>query len=121
MFNGIVGVYDDVILLESERIETRVGGEVFENGDAMHANIVAGTYRIARALLLGAQAGVIGWGQPWKRLEKNFDYNRKPGTATDAIYATSKTCFRDPGAAQAANNVQPALSVWAIDTAVEEA
>jgi len=121
MFSGIVGVWDDVIILESERIETRVAGEVFENGDAMHANIVAGTYRIARALFMGAQAGVIGWGQPWKRLERNFDYFRKPGTATDAIYATSKTVFRDPGAAQAANNVQPAFAVWAVDTSVVEA
>lgn len=121
MFSGIVGVWDDVILLESERIETRVAGEVFENADPMDAAIVAGTYRVARALLLGAQAGVIGWGQPWKRLEKNFDYNRKPGTATDAIYAVSKTVFRDPGLNQAADNAQPAFAVWAIDTSVEEA
>ncbi len=76
---------------------------------------------IARALLMGAQAGVIGWGQPWKRLERNFDYLRKPGTATDGIYATSKVRFRDPGAGQNVNTAQEDFAVWAVDTAVEEA
>lgn len=126
MFDGIVGVWDDVIILESERIETRVAGEVFDNsggggsGYTVDSAIVSGTYRVARALLLGAQAGVIGWGQPWKRLERNFDYFRKPGTATDGIYAVSKVRFRDPGAGQSTNTAQPDFAVWAIDTAVEE-
>ena len=121
MFNGIVGIWNDVILLESERIETRVGGETFDNVTAIHANVVSGTSRIARGLFLGAQAGLLGWGQPWKRLERNFDYNRKPGTATDGIYGVSKTRFRDPGAAQSANTAQPDFAVWAVDTAVGEA
>ena len=120
MFDGIVGVWDDVIILESERIETRVAGEVFDNGDTIDAAIVSGTYRVARALLLGAQAGVIGWGQPWKRLERNFDYFRKPGTATDGIYAISKVRFRDPGAGQSTNTAQEDFAEWAIDTEVEE-
>ena len=121
MFDGIVGVIDDVILLESERIETRVGGEVFDNGDTIDSDIVDGDYRVARGLLLGAQAGVLGWGQPWKRLERNFDYFRKPGTATDGIYAVSKVRFRDPGAGQNTNTAQQDFAVWAVDTAVEEA
>ncbi len=121
MFDGIIGVWDDVILLESERIETRVAGEVFETGDTIDAAVVSGTYRVARALLMGAQAGVIGWGQPWKRLERNFDYFRKPGTATDGIYATSKVRFRDPGAGQSTNTAQEDFAVFAITTAVEEA
>ncbi len=126
MFDGIVGVWDDVIILESERIETRVAGEVFDNsggggsGYTVDSAIISGTYRVARALLLGAQAGVIGWGQPWKRLERNFDYFRKPGTATDGIYAVSKVRFRDPGAGQSANTAQEDFAVWAVDTAVEE-
>ncbi len=121
MFSGIVGVWDDVIILESERILTRVAGEVFDNGDTINANCVAGTSRIARGLLLGAQAGVLGWGMKWQRHVKNFDYGRKPGTATTGIYAVSKTRFRNPGAAQAANDAQPDLAVWCVDTAVEEA
>ncbi len=125
MFDGIVGIWDDVILLESERIETRVAGEVFDDSatatNILDAGIVDGTYRVARGLLMGAQAGVIGWGQPWKRLERNFDYFRKPGTATDSIYAVSKVRFRDPGAGQNTNTAQEDYGVFAFDTAVEEA
>ncbi len=127
MFDGIVGVWDDVIILESERIETRVADEVFDNtggggsGYTIDAAVVSGTFRVARALLMGAQAGTIGWGQPWKRLERNFDYFRKPGTATDGIYATSKVQFRDPGASQSTNTAQEDFAVFAIDTAVDEA
>ena len=121
MFNGIVGVWNDVILLESERLETRVAGEVFDSGDTIDAGIVSGTYRVARGLLMGAQAIVIGWGQPWKRLERNFDYFRKPGTATDGIYAVSKVRFRDPGAGQSVNTAQEDFAIWVFDTAVEEA
>ena len=121
MFDGIVGIYDDVVILESERIETRVAGEVFDNGDTIDTNIASGTYRVARGLLLGAQAGLLGWGQPWKRLERNFDYLRKPGTATYGIYGFSKTRFRDPGAGQSANDAQEDFSVMCVDTACEEA
>jgi N4-gp56 family major capsid protein len=121
MFDGIVGIYDDVVILESERIETRVAGEVFDDGDTIDTNIASGTYRVARGLLLGAQAGLLGWGQPWKRLERNFDYLRKPGTATDGIYGFSKTRFRDPGAGQSANDAQEDFSVMCVDTACEEA
>lgn len=121
MFDGSVGVWQDVIIFVSERIETRVAGEVFDNGDVVDTNIASGTARVARALLMGAQAGVIGWGQPWKRLERNFDYKRKPGTATDGIYATSKVRFRDPGAGQSTNTAQEDFAVFAVDTAVEEA
>ncbi len=127
MFDGIVGIWNDVILLESERLETRVAGEVFDNtggggsGYTIDAAITDGTYRVARGLLLGAQAGVLGWGQPWKRLERNFDYFRKPGTATDGIYAVSKVRFNDPGAGQSTNTAQQDFAVWVVDTAVEEA
>ena len=121
MFSGIVGIWDDVILLESERLETRVAGEVFDDGDTIDAGIASGTYRVARGLLMGAQAGLLGWGQPWKRLERNFDYFRKPGTATDGLYGFSKTRFRDPGAGQDTNTAQQDFAVWVFDTAVEEA
>lgn len=121
MFDGAIGVIDDVILFESERIETRVAGEVFDSGDTIDAGIVDGTSRVARALLCGAQAGVLAWGQLWRRLERSFDYKRKPGTGTDALYACSKTQFRDPGAGQSTNTAQEDFAVWAVTTAVEEA
>ena len=121
MFDGIVGIWNDVVLLESERIETRVAGEAFDSGDTVASTIVDGTYRIARGLLLGAQAGLLGWGQPWKRLERNFDYLRKPGTATDGIYGFSKTRFRDPGDGQSANDAQEDFSCFCVDTAIADA
>lgn len=118
MFDGILGIWDDVILYEYDRIQTRVAGEVFDSGDTIHANIVDGTYRVARALLLGAQAGCVAWGQMWKRYEKNFDYNRKPGTAIDGIYGASKTVFNDPGASQNTNTAQDDFAVFCCDTCV---
>lgn len=121
MFDGAIGVWDDVILFESERIETRVAGEVFDNGDTIDAAIVDGTYRTARALLCGAQAGTLAWGRIWRRLERKFDYFRKPGTGTDALYGVSKTQFRNPGAGQSANTAEEDFSVIAVTTAVEEA
>lgn len=121
MFDGAVGVWQDVIIFVSERIETRVASEVFDSGDTINAGVVSGTSRVCRALLLGAQAGLLGWGQPWKRLERNFDYFRKPGTATDGLYGFSKTRFRDPGAGQSTNTAQEDFAVFAVDTTAEEA
>jgi N4-gp56 family major capsid protein len=112
MFDGVVGVWDDCIIYEYDRIQTRVAGEVFDSGDAMHSNVVDGTYRVARALLLGAQAGSLAWGQMWKRYLKDFDYNRKPGTAIDGIYGVSKTQFADP-----TNTAQEDFATYCIDTA----
>ncbi len=121
MFDGAIGVIHDVILFESERLETRVAGEVFDSGDTIDAGIVDGTYRVARALLCGAQAGTLAWGQTWRRLERNFDYFRKPATGTDALYGVSKTQFRDPASGQNTNTAQDDFAVMAVTTAVEEA
>lgn len=122
IFDGAVGIWNDVILYSYERIETRTGGESFDDPNTatniIDDNIVAGTSAVARALFCGAQAGTLAWGQMWKRYVKNFDYNRKPGTATDGIYGVSKVRFNDPGAGQAANNAQEDFGVWAVDTAV---
>lgn len=120
MFDGIIGIWDDVILYELDRIPTRIAGEVFDSGDTIDTYIADGTARIARALLCGAQAAGIAWAQMWRRYEKDFDYGRKPGTAMDAIYGVSKTQWNDPGIAQSANDAQDDFAVIAIDTAVAE-
>ena len=121
LFDGAVGVWNDVILFAYERIETRVAGESFGDPgtitNIIDAGIVDGTSVVARALFCGAQAGTLAWGQMWRRLERGFDYKRKPGTATDAIYGVSKVRFNDPGAAQDANNAQEDFGVWVVDTA----
>lgn len=121
MFEGSIGIWDDVMLFESNRLETRVAGEAFDSGDVIDDFIVAGTARVARAMLLGAQAGVVGWGQSWKRRERSFDYKRKTGTATDALYGASKVRFNDPGNDQDVNTPQEDFAVYVVDTAVEEA
>lgn len=125
IFDGAVGVWNDVILFSYERIETRVGGESFGDpntatniiDDTGGSGLVTGAAVIARALFCGAQAGTLAWGKPWRRLERGFDYKRKPGTATDAIYGVSKVRFNDPGANQNTNTAQEDFGVWAVDTA----
>jgi len=120
LYDGAIGVYDDVILYEYGRIQTRIAGEVFDEGDTIDDYVASGTARVARALLCGCQAGVVGWGKPWKRHEKNFDYGRKPGTAIDGIYGVSKTRFNDPGADQDTNTAQEDYAVICVDTCVVE-
>jgi len=120
IFDGAIGVWNDVILYEYDRIQTRIAGQVFDSGDTVDSNIASGTARIARALFCGAQAGVVAWGQAWKRYEKNFDYNRKPGTAIDGLYGVSKTRFYDPGANQSTDTAQQDFAVITCDTCVAE-
>ena len=124
VFDGAVGVWDDVILYEYERIQGRVAGESFEDPNTatniIDTNIASGTARIVRNLFLGAQAGVVGWGRMWRKHHKNFDYYRKPGTATDALYGISKTRFFDPGANQSTNTAQEDHAVICLDCAVQE-
>lgn len=121
VFDGAVGVWNDVILYEYERIPKRVGGEVFDNGDTIDADIsVANGSAVARNLFLGASAGCLAWGRMWKKYHKSFDYNRKPGTATDALYGFSKTRFHDPGASQSTNTAQEDHAVICHDCCVED-
>lgn len=117
IFDGAIGVYDDVILYEYDRIQTRTSGEYFHsNTDTVSTNISASVGGIARALFLGAQAGVMAIGQMPKRYEKDFDFDRKPGTAMDEIYGISKTVFNDPGANQNANTAQEDFATMCLDT-----
>ena len=116
MFSGAEGLWNGVVMWSYERVQLRVAGEVFDDGDAMHANAADGTYAVARALLLGAQAGCLAWAKMPARKEKNFDYGRKPGTAIDMIYGVSKTQFRDPGVDQAANDAQDDFALITCDT-----
>ena len=124
MFDGIKGIWNDVIIYELERLPTRVAGESFEDPNTatniVHAGIVAGTSRVARCILCGAQAGALAWAQTWKKYQKDFDYNRKPGVATDAIYGVSKTVWNDPGVSQNTNTAQQDFAVVAANTACTE-
>lgn len=80
IFSGGDSWWDGVMVHEYERIETynTWGGSTLDG---------------ARALLLGAQAGVHGYAQFPAWYEKLFQYGRIPGVATDLIYEVAKTVF----------------------------
>jgi len=95
IFTGALGVYEGVIVHEYERIITRKGTSggtettaYFESGDPLPNGGYA-----ARALFCGAQAACHAWGQKPSWMEKDFDYGRKPGIATDIIFCVAKTKF----------------------------
>jgi N4-gp56 family major capsid protein len=102
IFSGALGIWDGVILHEYEKITTRLGAagtdpsEYWEaTGDTAGTapDVCTDTYTCARALFCGAQAAVIGYGQYPGWYEKNFDYGRVPGVATDIVYGIKKTQF----------------------------
>ncbi len=75
IFTGALGVVDGVVLHEYDR-----------------SNLVLTALK-NRAVLMGAQAGVVAWAQEPAWYEKNFDYGRKPGVATDFLVGIGKTVF----------------------------
>jgi N4-gp56 family major capsid protein len=82
-----LGMYRDMILIESTRIPT------FTNGGA-GANLPG-----ARALVLGAQSAVVAYGQNtdgWGKMElaeKTFDYGKRYGVAATLIWGMQKSKF----------------------------
>lgn len=81
LFSGALGMWDGVVIKEYERIPTY-------NTWGATANLTG-----ARALLLGAQAGVHAYGQMPQWYEKLFQYNRIPGVAVDVVWKAAKTVF----------------------------
>lgn len=89
-FKGeVLGMYRDMLLIESTRIPT------FTNGGA-GGNILG-----ARALFLGAQAAVTAHGRDtdqWgkmKTVERTFDYGKRYGIGVTLIWGMSKTRFNN--------------------------
>ncbi|WP_420136748.1 N4-gp56 family major capsid protein [Sphingomonas sp.] len=89
-FEGeVVGVYREMLILESSRVPT------FANGGA------GGNLAGARALFLGAQAAVVahgndtdGWGK-MQLVERTFDYGKRYGVAVTLIWGMAKTRFNN--------------------------
>ena len=100
IWSEALGVYHDVILIESTRVKT------FSDYGS------GGNVNAARALFLGAQAGVVAYGRGYtgsermKWTEKSFDYGQKFGAATSMIWGCQKTVFNSED-----------FGVMAIDTA----
>lgn len=84
---GSLGVWNNVIVKESERV-VRFG--------------VSGTHMIARNLLLGADAAVLGWAQRLDYTEELIDHKRILSMASDEIRGQKKLTFNsvDTGVCQ---------------------
>lgn len=96
IFSGALGIWDGVIVHEYDRITTRLGDGTgtdpttyWESGDPLDSS----SEYAARALFLGAQACCKAWAQRPGWYEKQFQYGRVPGVATDTIYNVEKTEF----------------------------
>lgn len=92
IFDGSLGMYNGVVLREAEHITEGVNSA---DPDAPVANV-------RRAVLLGAQAGVIAFGKDrgptrYKIVEELFDYERELGVAAKTLIGMKKTNFKLPG------------------------
>lgn len=81
LFSGALGIWDNVVIKEYERVQT------YNNWGA------GSNLNGARALLLGRQAGITAYGQMPAWYEKLHDYNRIPGVAVDIVWKAAKTVF----------------------------
>lgn len=79
IFSGALKVYDGCVIHEHEYVYNWNGG--------------SGSIPIARAVLCGQQAGVIGWGKEVEWVEKQFDYKNKWGISCGAIFGVQKPVF----------------------------
>jgi N4-gp56 family major capsid protein len=86
IWSEALGVYNGVILVESTRVRT-------------YSDYGAGSVKAARALFLGAQAAVVGFGRGYEGaermdwIEETFDYKKYLGVATELIWGIQKTVF----------------------------
>lgn len=90
IFSGALGVYNNVILRESEHVTTGVAGTTTQTEVAT----------VRRAVLLGAQSAVAAFGmkntpEKFKRIEETFDYQRELGVSAQTILGMKKTVFNN--------------------------
>lgn len=90
IYTGALGEYNGVILHEALRICQGIS-----NAGALQADT-------RRAVLCGAQAGALGWGQKfdggktganYKWIEETFDYQRELGISAQTVWGIKKTTF----------------------------
>lgn len=88
IFKGSLGVYNNVILHESSRITPGV-----------HSTLGTAVANTRRAVLCGAQACALGYGQKFSGgenynwVEELFDYERELGVSAQSIWGLKKTVF----------------------------
>ncbi|NQT17963.1 MAG: N4-gp56 family major capsid protein [Planctomycetes bacterium] len=94
IFNGMLGVYDGVILYEYQRTKTRLGAggstaaEYFDSGDDFASGVYA-----ARAIFAGAQAVVHAYAKKPTFTRKDFDYGNKHGYAVRMLAGVGRPEF----------------------------
>lgn len=87
IFTGALGVYNNVILRESEHVTPGV-----------NSSTSAQITTVRRAVLLGAQSCVAAFGMDsgptkYKTVEELFDYKRELGVSVQTIFGMKKTVF----------------------------
>lgn len=86
IFSGALGIWDGCIIHEHELIES------CDAAGTLPGSAVAAV-AAARALFLGAQAGVYAYAKYPNWVEESFDYKNRTGFATALIYEAAKTIF----------------------------
>ena len=87
IYSGALGEYNNVVLREAEHVVT-----------GLNSSSAAEITTVRRAVFLGAQAGVIAFGQnrgptSYKWVEEMFDYQRELGVAVQTVMGMKKTVF----------------------------
>jgi N4-gp56 family major capsid protein len=87
IFDGSLGVYNNVILRSAEHVTPGVRSDT-------SATIAT----VRRAVLLGAQSSVIAFGmktapEKYKTVEELFDYQRELGVSCQTVWGMKKTVF----------------------------
>lgn len=87
IFDGSLGVYNNVILREAEHVTPGV-----------NSSTGAQITTVRRAVLLGAQSAVTAFGmktapEKYKRVEELFDYQRELGVSVQTVLGMKKTRF----------------------------
>lgn len=86
IYDGSLGMYNGVVLREAEHVMPGVDSKSNE------------LTNVRRAVLAGAQAGVIAFGkgrsaEKYKLVEELFDYQRELGVAAKTVFGFKKTVF----------------------------
>jgi len=79
IFSGMEGIWDGVVIKAWENVHVKAEG--------------ASSANVGKALLLGAQAGVLGVAQETAWREKSFNYGKRAGFETDFIVGAGKPHF----------------------------
>jgi N4-gp56 family major capsid protein len=87
IFDGSLGVYNNVILRSAEHVVPGV-----------NSSTAATIATVRRAVLLGAQSSVIAFGmktapEKYKTVEELFDYQRELGVSCQTVWGMKKTVF----------------------------